>query len=1162
MGNTEAHKSAFQRLLIQNVVTPLLLGIFSAAVFVGLILYLTNVSAWVDHTDRVISKSNAALRSVVDLETGLRGFVITKKENFLEPYQKGIERLPHQIAEIKKLVADNAVQTSRLELIEEKIKEWIKYSEEILEAVETDKKGIIGKGRGKAMTDEIRVAFDEFLTAEERLREARTAESSALTKFFLFAVVLLTLSSKVFIAFMGRRQLKALAQSYDEVLSLQSEQNRLLQEQQWIKTGETLLTEQLAGENSLKVLADSALRQLSPYVNASVGALYAVNENGVFERVGSYGFPQKETRYERFKAGEGLLGQAILDRKIRIVENLPEGYIKVGSVIGETAPKAIALVPLISENVVNGALELAFLTRPEPKLEELLAAVSEGLSMAVKSAKYRERLELALREVQNQAEELQSQQEELRVNNEELEEQAKILKETQSRLEAQHAELEQTNAQLEEQTQMLETQKDNLNQKNEALNRVQATLKTKATELQMASQYKSEFLANMSHELRTPLNSSLILAKLLSDNKDRNLTPQQVEYAQQITSSGNDLLNLINDILDLSKVEAGKLEISASEINLAEMVSALERSFKPVAAEKKLKLSMIVEPDAPMDIFSDRQRLEQVLRNLISNALKFTMEGSVELRVRRSLGSQIEFAVKDTGIGISPDKQEVIFEAFRQADGTTNRRFGGTGLGLSISRDLAKLLGGSIRVESALGEGSCFKLFLPEMYEAQAGQRREDQEDSLHMQSLKAAKARDFLVEKRAPQKTKVTSTDDREKLGDHSKAVLVVEDDRTFAKILYDLAQELGFQCVVAETVGEALDLIRERPPQAVLLDMNLPDHSGLVVLDHMKQDPKTRHIPVHVVSAEEGSQEALEMGAVGYLVKPAQREKLKEAFGLLESKIGENIRRVLVVEDDQVQRDAIRHLIQDPQIEIQAVGLGEEALALLQKSNFDCMIIDLNLPDMSGFDLLQKMSEDDSHSYPPVIVYTGRDLSRDEEDRLRRYSQSVIVKGAKSPERLLNEVTLFLHRVESQLDPQRQKMLEALRSREKIFESKRILLVDDDMRNVFALTAALEQKGAKISIAKNGEEALKRLEEDDQIDLVLMDIMMPIMNGYRAMEEIRKQRKFARLPIIALTAKAMKDDRELCLKAGANDYLAKPVDVEKLLSLIRVWVSTGGRR
>ncbi|MCY1403498.1 Sensor histidine kinase RcsC [compost metagenome] len=805
------------------------------------------------------------------------------------------------------------------------------------------------------------------------------------------------------------------------------------------------------------------------------------------------------------------------------------------------------VVPTSNDGQINGVVELGFLRALTDRDIELLELLAGNIGSSIEAARYRQRLQEVLAETQQLNEELQVQQEELKTANEELEEQSRVLKESQAHLETQQAELEQTNEQLAERTEALAEQRDALNRKNSELKQVQVLLEERAEELQRSSRYKSEFLANMSHELRTPLNSSLILAKLLADNTQGNLTAEQVKFADSIYSAGNDLLNLINDILDIAKVEAGKLVVHPENTGIEGLAEGLRGMFEPQANEKHLVFGLDVQPGTPKTFYCDRQRVEQILKNLLANALKFTERGNVGLTVSQTADDTLAFAVRDSGIGIAAEQQESIFEAFRQADGTTNRRFGGTGLGLSISRDLATLLGGRISVRSSPGQGSTFTLELPLRYEAPA----------LDAAAMASSLNAPVVVAMSADQAAPVaTFADDRGLAPFTNRCILVIEDEPSFSRILFDLAHELGYSCLVAQAADEGFDLAQSYVPDAVLLDMRLPDHSGLTVLQRLKEFPATRHIPVHVISVEDRAEAAMHMGAVGYAVKPTTREELKAVFARLEAKLTQKLKHILLVEDDDVQRDSIARLIGDEDIEITAVGLAQEALELLRQNVYDCMIIDLKLPDMQGNDLLKRMSAEEIRAFPPVIVYTGRNMTREEEAELLKYSHSIIIKGARSPERLLDEVTLFLHKVESRLSQERQKMLKTARSRDKAFEGRKILLVDDDVRNIFALTSALEHKGAIVEIGRNGREAIEKLNAVEDIDLVLMDVMMPEMDGYEATRLIRLDPRWRKLPIIAVTAKAMKDDQERCLQAGANDYLAKPIDLDRLFSLVRVWL------
>ena len=919
-----------------------------------------------------------------------------------------------------------------------------------------------------------------------------------------------------------------------------------LQERDWYRAAQSQLGDRVIGELSLEQAAEQILTFLTDYLKAPVGALYMVETDGSLKRMAAIGVgADHPTQIAR---GEGLLSQCLVSEQARQLRDLPSGYLRVSSALGSAGSSTVLMAPLVANDRPVGAIELGFIGATYRSDQTLLETLSETIGIVLRTAQLRAEREALLRATQQQAEELQTQQEELRVANEELEQQGDMLRESQARLETQQAELEQTNVQLEEHTQLLAKQ-------NDALETARAQLIGKALELERSNQFKSEFLANMSHELRTPLNSSLILAKLLGDNPTGNLTEEQVKFARNIYSAGNDLLELINDILDLSKIEARKVDVTRESISLLQLVESLDQTFEPIAAEKNVEFQSVIEPGVPELIHSDSQRLRQVLKNLLSNAIKFTPEGAVKLRVfvpaTESFGPNfIAFEVIDTGIGIAPEQHEMIFQPFRQADGTTNRRFGGTGLGLSISRELASLLGGRIDLQSTPGVGSTFTFAVPiDIPE------REQLEDAARTLPRQSRPRRTAHRQERAANAMPVRRVNETSSSG---RTLLVIEDDESFASTLCELAKSLEYDCIHAMTADEGIELALRHRPTAIMLDIHLPDHTGLTVLDRLKHNPATRHIPVQVISGFDYSQAALQMGAASVMLKPVDRDRLIDALSKLGSKAASAERAVLIVEDNTIQRDSIQQLLKSESVRVVAVASAAAALEQLRTATFDCMVLDLALPDANGFDLLEKMANDDRYSFPPVIVYTARAISTEEEQQLRRYSKSIIIKGAKSPERLLDEVTLFLHKVEESLPPEHQRLLRKARSRDSVFEGRRILLVEDDVRNVFAVSRVLEPHGVKLEIARNGKEALAVLGRQSDIELVLMDIMMPEMDGLQAMQEIRKQKQFDQLAIIALTAKAMPDDRQKSLDAGANDYITKPIDIDKLLSLVRIWLPT----
>ncbi|MBH1642092.1 response regulator [Stenotrophomonas maltophilia] len=916
----------------------------------------------------------------------------------------------------------------------------------------------------------------------------------------------------------------------------------------WLQEAENAVAMSLRGDLGPEQIAEAAATSLGAQLEADVGAVYRL-EGGRLPLTGGLALPSGMPASLALQ--EGVAGQVARDECIRHLEGSDDAVLELQTSLGRLPVRERILAPISSDGTVVGIVELgrARAGAQRDLDRELLERCAETIGMALRASLLRAQLVVLLEESQRQGEELQAQQEELRVANEELEEQSRSLLQSQSHLEEQQAELEQSNVQLEERTHELEAQK-------QALLVAQSQLVRNSNELAATSRYKSEFLANMSHELRTPLNSSLILAKLLADNKDGTLTEEQVKYARAILSSNNDLLALINDILDLSRIEAGHVELADEVVVTDSVLQRLRETFEPMARQKGLALQIEADALAPSQLVVDSQRLQQILKNLLANAVKFTEHGKVSLHVRAAGQGRIRFEVCDSGIGIAREQLQVIFEAFRQADGSTRRRYGGTGLGLSISRDLAERMGGSIQVDSEPGRGSCFILELP-LQGAPASNAADIA--AAPVASPVAAAVPAMQVPARAPvaPTTTVPSVaDDRGRRQHPGRLILAVEDDATFAEALVALAHELDFDCVVAGTAEEALALAGELRPNGILLDIGLPDVSGLSVLERLKRNPDTRHIPVHVVSATDRSQVARELGAIGFAIKPTTRERLVSAIEQLEQTSQRDVRRLLIVEDDSELRRNLELLLGRDQLQIVAVGTLAGALEQLSTVTFDCMVMDLSLPDGSGYDLLEHMAGNDDVGFPPVIVYTGRALGREEEQRLRRYSKSIIIKGARSPERLLDEVTLFLHSVEASLPTDQQRLLREARRRDTVLDGRTVLLAEDDVRNIFALSSVLEPLGVTLEIARNGQEAVDRLAERE-VDLVLMDIMMPEKDGLAAMREIRAQRHLQDLPIIALTAKAMPDDRERCLQAGANDYIAKPIDVDKLVSLCRVWCS-----
>ncbi|MBU0483864.1 MAG: response regulator [Proteobacteria bacterium] len=932
----------------------------------------------------------------------------------------------------------------------------------------------------------------------------------------------------------------------------------IIDKNNWLAEGRRGLGEVLREDKELDVLGQGIIVSLCKHLKAEIGTIFVKEEGQRLRLAGSYCYTKRKQLNTYIEPGVGLTGEAVREKELIVITEVPADYIQVESSLGSSPPRNIIAVPALWQGVVLAVFEIGtFLPLTDEQIT-FLRQESEAIAIAINSTRQRNKTLALLQETQRQAEELQTQQEELKTANEELEEQTQSLRQSEEELKSQQEELQVTNEELEEKTETLERQQIDIKQRNRELEAARADIENQARELTETNRYKSEFMANMSHELRTPLNSLLLLSRNLARNKDGNLKEGQVESAQVIYNSGMDLLRLINDILDLAKVEAGRMDLTIEEVALRDFADWLEENFRHLAEEKKLAYSIVLESTVPEKIKTDRKHLEQVLRNLVANAIKFTQQGEVTVRFALPVAEgpaldnfdprkTLAISVCDTGIGIPLEKQHLIFEAFQQMDGSTARKYGGTGLGLTISKNLATLLGGRILLTSEEGKGATFTLYLP--FDRIAPPAIEAKDSTPPLTKIQGRKTAE-------PTEAAPVLPDDRDHLSVEDKVILIIEDDLIFAGVLMGLGREKGFKCLVAATGASGLFLAEKHHPGAIILDIRLPDINGWLVLETLKSSPALRHIPVHVMSAEEKTIEAFKKGAIGFLSKPISEEELQNAFALLENASSKQMRDLLVVEDDPVMCREIIELIGNGDVKVTTVQSGKEAIKAVVAKKFDCMILDLGLPDMTGFVLLDKLAKKSEIEMPPVIVYTGRELTREEEVSIRKYTETVIVKGVKSEERLLDETALFLHRVVSKMPEKKRRMVASLYDQDAMFTDKKILLVDDDMRNAFALSKILEERGMKIIIAHDGGHALKCLEKEPEIDLVLMDIMMPVMDGYETTRRIRAQEKFWNLPIIALTAKAMADDMGKCLDAGANDYLAKPVEEGRLLSMMRVWL------
>ena len=950
----------------------------------------------------------------------------------------------------------------------------------------------------------------------------------------------------------ARGEVSYLKDNINEMIRNLKETTQKNAQQDWLKTNLARFTRLLQGQRDLQAVTKLILSELAPLVSAHHGVFYMMDSQETDARlrmIASYGYRSSRKLPTSFLPGEGLVGQCALEKNRIWLTDVPRDYIVVSSGLGSAPPNNIVVLPILFEQQVKAVIEIASLDRFTETHLSFLDQLMESIGVVLNTIEANSRTESLLTQSQSLAQELQQ-------TNQELAEKARLLSEQNIEVERKNREVEQAKLALEE----------------------------KATQLALSSKYKSEFLANMSHELRTPLNSLLILAQQLSDNPEGNLSARQVEFAKTIHGSGSDLLTLINDILDLSKIESGTVTLDVSEYRFSNLRNYVDRTFRHMAEAKHLGFQVDLADNLPTAVMTDTTRLQQVLKNLLSNAFKFTSHGQVELTISLvnsgwthdhpnlvHADAVLAFSVRDTGVGIPSDKLQLIFEAFQQADGSTARKYGGTGLGLSISRELARLLGGEIRVESTVNVGSTFTLYLP--YN-RAGfinyeQTRQPQPARLAPPPAPAAATVSYQPAVEASSEVATSEAVDTGSLVEYSSvlddrglvtpgdpSVLIVEDDERFAKVLLDFAREKNFKGVVTQRGDSALSLARDYLPSAILLDIDLPDIDGFTVLDRLKRDPNTRHIPVHVMSQQAERERALRQGAISYINKPVGREALQEEFKRIQKFLMGGKRSLLVVEDDMAQRESIVALIGNTDIHMVTVDTGAAAWSALESARFDCMVLDLTLPDISGFDLLDRIGANERLRDLPVVIYTAKELSRKEVTKLKRYAKTIVMKDARSPERLLDETALFLHRSQASLPEQQRRILEEIHAADGGLAGRKVLIVDDDLRNIFALSTLLERQQMQVLFAENGRDGIEVLEKDPSIEIVLMDIMMPEMDGYDTMRAIRRIPKFRSLPIITLTAKAMKGDRDKCIAAGASDYITKPVDVAQLLSMMRVWL------
>jgi signal transduction histidine kinase/DNA-binding response OmpR family regulator/CHASE3 domain sensor protein len=1152
---------------------------------------LLESNSWVNHTQEVIYNLNQGSAIITEAQTNMRGYLIAGDEQFLERYREAENESNLYFEKVADLTVDNPNQQRLLAELKPLRFNFFKYlNNQIVKKQLGKQSQTFDLSEGRKMIDELRVYFKRLENNEQLLLKIRSEKSD---NYGNYSIILITvafiIAFVISVVFLIRilkdlRERTALQQelikkdketadrieaissiavnisngNYDiRVADIQADalgsvgeslnnmsgalkkSFGLLSEKEWIQTGIANLNNVMLGDKLMNHLAKDIIEFLCHYTNSSAGVLYVLDGDELYATAGYSYMPTKNR--ERIQKGEGLLGQSIISGELLELKSISDDAIQINYALGEIKPTHIIALPLLDTNV-EGALELASIYGFSDLHLEFLRIVSNNIGIAIKSTQNRKRVMELLEETQSQSEELRIQHSELEAINAELEAQTEKLQASEEELRVQQEELEQTNEELSERSVLLEEKNNEIQKKSEAL--------------ELTTRYKSEFLANMSHELRTPLNSILLLSRLLSENNNQSMNNEEIEFANVIQSSGNSLLGLIDEILDLSKIEAGKMELEFLDVSTKEITDSLSGLFSQVAKEKNINFE-IISKEAPIVIKTDKMRLEQILKNLISNAIKFTEKGSVslEIKINDDDNKIICFIVKDTGIGIPLDKQPLIFEAFQQADGSTKRKYGGTGLGLSISRELAKLLRGEIILHSTVGQGSSFTLCLP-VYGSIIKKVTVEKTPSIQIAEAE--------VQELEEAKPKYISTiipdeieDDRDTITEGDKVMLIVEDDINFAKSLLTFTRKNGYKGIVAVRGDYALNFAILYRPVGILLDIELPIKSGWEVMEELKNNIQTKHIPVHIMSSHKLKQESLLKGAIDFLHKPVTFEKIPEVFMRIEHIINKESQKVLIIEDNPKHAKALSYFLETYNINSEIKSEVADGLVALNKKDVDCVILDMGIPDKQAYQILDNVKKTPGLENLPVIVFTGKSLSLKEEVKIKKYADSIIVKTAHSYQRMLDEVSLFLHLVEENKgEDGKKESYKKLNLLNNILHDKKVLIVDDDVRNIYSLTKALEVFKMNVISAFDGNEAIKILEEHPDTDIVLLDMMMPNMDGYETAEKIRTNPTFISLPLIAVTAKAMTGDREKCIRAGASDYITKPVDIDQLLSLLRVWL------
>lgn len=1176
----------------------IILIISSLASFVSIRNLISN-SELVAQSNLNIRNLDLILSSLKDAETGQRGYLLTGEAVFLDPFTGAKEQAVSHLENISRDLSNTPEQQDNLKKLENIIQGRLNVLDKTVAIKQ--KGGAVSVGdllTGKTYMDAARKLIDKMQKDEEEILFSRTADLNQFASYTPILILIAALLAVLITLFFYKRVthdlearfnlqqeleikneeidqrintidkiasqiskgdyqirldtatedgLGRLAGTLNEMATSLQYSFSLLADKEWLQAGIASLNDKMVGEKTVSVLTAEILENIIEHLSAHVAAFYLLENDGQLHLKGQYAL-RAEHSPPTLKIGEGLSGQALKSGKPILLNDIPEGELTISFAAGETRPRNIIAFPVMSGRLPVGVMEIGSLHTFSAVQLDFLKSIADNIGVAIQVSQNRKKLQELLEETQAQAEELQAQHSELEGLNSELEVQTQKIQTSEEELRVQQEELLQSNQELEERTSLLE-------EKNLLIQQHSLEMERKSEQLEQSTRYKSEFLANMSHELRTPLNSILLLSKLMSDNKE--LDAEYIEYADVIQSSGQGLLGLIDEILDLSKIEAGKMKLELASVSTKEIAEDMRSLFNPVAKNKDLELRIELEDDLPM-LFTDKMRLEQIIKNLLSNAIKFTATGHVTLEFKQSsIAGEMIIKVIDTGIGIPKDKQHLVFEAFQQADGSTRRRFGGTGLGLSISRELAKLLGGEIELSSKEQEGSIFTLIIPisgkPVAEPQVVQEEPVLELATADESIALMRKTERFTVTHIPQEIE----DDRNNIFPGDKVILIIEDDTPFAKALLNFTRSKNYKGIVAVRGDQGIEMANFYKPLAILLDIQLPVKDGWQVMEELKANPATKPIPVHIMSSLEVKKESLLKGAVDFINKPFALEQMQQIFQKLEHALSRHPKKVLIVEENQQHAKALSYFLSNYNIQTEVANDVSESVGALQKKEVDCVILDMGIPDKNAYLTLETIKKSEGLENLPIIIFTGKNLSKGEEQKIKQYADSIVVKTAHSYQRILDEAGLFLHLVEEKsVNTKTKKPNESLGGLYEVLNNKTVLIADDDVRNIFSLTKALEQHKMKVLAATDGKEALQLLQDNPGVDIVLMDMMMPEMDGYQSTTEIRKIPQFKNLPVLAVTAKAMLGDREKCIAAGASDYISKPVDIDQLISLLRVWL------